>query len=255
MRADLDTSICIQGAPGTGKTAGRPAPRGLPALHLSRAAAPLRRARRRPNRAFLHYIAQVLPALGEGGIEQATVGDLMPWPVRADESADLATLKGDARMADVLRRAVLSHVAKPTEDVVAIVEALPHRRTPSAPLRRRRPARRHPLVDRARAAEDAGGRGRPAPARGRRWCAERRRHRQGRAVAGGARVHRPGLAGARPGEAARPAVQRRRLPAPLLGHDVDRRRARAARRADRARSRARPAGRPRTPCCSTNSRA
>jgi DNA helicase IV len=33
----------------------------------------------------------------------------------------LATLKGDARMADVLRRAVLSHVAKPTDDVLAII--------------------------------------------------------------------------------------------------------------------------------------
>jgi DNA helicase IV len=45
----------------------------------------------------------------------------MPWPVRAEEPAELATLKGDARMADVLRRAVLSYVAKPAEDVVAIV--------------------------------------------------------------------------------------------------------------------------------------
>ncbi|MDT4976804.1 MAG: hypothetical protein QOG98_2562, partial [Pseudonocardiales bacterium] len=121
VRADLDTSICIQGAPGTGKTA----------VGLHRAAYLLytypERLRRSgvlvvgPNRAFLHYIAQVLPSLGEGGIEQATVGDLMPWPVRAEEPAELATLKGDARMADVLRRAVLSYVAKPAEDVVAIV--------------------------------------------------------------------------------------------------------------------------------------
>jgi DNA helicase IV len=121
VRADLDTSICIQGAPGTGKTA----------VGLHRAAYLLytypERLRRSgvlvvgPNRAFLHYIAQVLPSLGEGGIEQATVGDLMSWPVRADEPAELATLKGDERLADVLRRAVLSYVAKPAEDVVAIV--------------------------------------------------------------------------------------------------------------------------------------
>jgi DNA helicase IV len=121
VRADLDTSLCIQGAPGTGKTA----------VGLHRAAYLLytypERLRRSgvlvvgPNRAFLHYIAQVLPSLGEGGIEQTTVDGLMSWPVRADESAGLATLKGDARMADVLRRAVLTHVAKPTEDVVAIV--------------------------------------------------------------------------------------------------------------------------------------
>ncbi|MDQ2750552.1 MAG: AAA family ATPase [Actinomycetota bacterium] len=121
VRADLDTSICIQGAPGTGKTA----------VGLHRAAYLLytypERLRRSgvlvvgPNRAFLHYIAQVLPSLGEGGIEQATVGELMPWPARAAEPAELATLKGDARMAEVLRRAVLSHVAKPVEDVVSIV--------------------------------------------------------------------------------------------------------------------------------------
>ncbi|PZS32037.1 MAG: AAA family ATPase [Pseudonocardiales bacterium] len=121
VRADLDTSICIQGAPGTGKTA----------VGLHRAAYLLytfpERLRRSgvlvvgPNRAFLHYIAQVLPSLGEGGIEQTTVAGLMPWPAQATEPAELGTLKGDARMADVLRRAVLSYVAKPSEDVVAIV--------------------------------------------------------------------------------------------------------------------------------------
>ncbi|HEV7193947.1 MAG TPA: AAA family ATPase [Jatrophihabitantaceae bacterium] len=121
VRADLDTSLCIQGAPGTGKTA----------VGLHRAAYLLytypERLRRSgvlvvgPNRAFLHYIAQVLPSLGEGGIEQTTVDDLMGWPTSGTESAAVATLKGDARMADVLHRAVLSHVAKPTDDVLAVV--------------------------------------------------------------------------------------------------------------------------------------
>jgi DNA helicase IV len=125
VRADLDTSLCIQGAPGTGKTA----------VGLHRAAYLLytypARLRRSgvlvvgPNRAFLHYIEQVLPALGEGGIEQSTVDDLVAGgrkaPVRATESAELAVLKGDARLADVLRRAVYAHVARPAEDVVALV--------------------------------------------------------------------------------------------------------------------------------------
>ena len=121
VRADLDTSLCIQGAPGTGKTA----------VGLHRAAYLLytypERLRRSgvlvigPNNAFLHYIAQVLPALGEGGIEQTTVDELVRHvPVRATEDAAVATLKGDARMADVLRRAVLSHVARPTGDVLII---------------------------------------------------------------------------------------------------------------------------------------
>jgi DNA helicase IV len=121
VRADLDTSLCIQGAPGTGKTA----------VGLHRAAYLLYtypdRLRRSgvlvvgPNNAFLHYIAQVLPSLGEGGITQSTIAGLLAWPARAAEPAALAVLKGDARMAGVLRRAVLSHVAKPTEDVVAVV--------------------------------------------------------------------------------------------------------------------------------------
>ena len=121
VRADLDTSLCIQGAPGTGKTA----------VGLHRAAFLLytypERLRRSgvlvvgPNRAFLHYIAQVLPSLGEGGIEQSTVADLVGWPVRAEEPVEVAILKGDGRMADVMRRAVVAHIAKPTEDIVAVV--------------------------------------------------------------------------------------------------------------------------------------
>jgi DNA helicase IV len=121
VRADLDTSLCIQGAPGTGKTA----------VGLHRAAYLLytypERLRRSgvlvvgPNDAFLHYIGQVLPSLGEGGITQSTIAGLLSRTARAHEPVELAVLKGDARMAGVLRRAVLSHVAKPTEDVVAIV--------------------------------------------------------------------------------------------------------------------------------------
>jgi DNA helicase IV len=122
VRADLDTSLCIQGAPGTGKTA----------VGLHRAAYLLYsfpdRLRRTgvlvvgPNAAFLHYIAQVLPALGEGGIAQATVDELVDYvPIRGDDAVGIAVLKGDARMADVLRRAVQSHIAKPTDDVVAII--------------------------------------------------------------------------------------------------------------------------------------
>ncbi len=121
VRANLDTSLCIQGAPGTGKTA----------VGLHRAAYLLYtypdRLRRSgvlvvgPNNAFLHYIAQVLPSLGEGGITQRTVGGLLPVPARGAEPVELAVLKGDARMAHVVRRAVHSHIAKPVDDVVPIV--------------------------------------------------------------------------------------------------------------------------------------
>ena len=135
VRADLDTSLCIQGGPGTGKTA----------VGLHRAAYLLYtypdRLRRSgvlvvgPNDAFLHYIGEVLPSLGEVGITQRTVAELVAWRASASESADLAVLKGDARMAEVVRRAVLSHVAKPVEDVVAVVGTRRYR-VPAHHLRR-----------------------------------------------------------------------------------------------------------------------
>jgi DNA helicase IV len=122
VRAELDDSICVQGAPGTGKTA----------VGLHRAAYLLytypERLRRSgvlvvgPNRAFLRYIGEVLPALGEIGVSQTTVDDLLaPVPVRAVDPPELATLKGDARLAEVLRRAVLRQVRKPVDGVVVIV--------------------------------------------------------------------------------------------------------------------------------------
>lgn len=122
VRADLSSSLCIQGAPGTGKTA----------VGLHRAAYLLytfpERLRRTgvlvigPNAAFLHYIAQVLPALGESGIAQSTVDELVAHAeVRAVDDLPTAVLKGDPRMAELLQRAVLSFIQRPSEDVVAMV--------------------------------------------------------------------------------------------------------------------------------------
>ncbi|MGW3773396.1 HelD family protein [Actinomadura verrucosospora] len=117
VRADLPLSVCVQGAPGTGKTA----------VGLHRAAYLLFTHRERlsrsgvlivgPNRAFLAYISAVLPALGEVRVEQATIDDLLGPPL-GDEPAAAAALKGDARMADVLRRALWLHVRKPEEGLV-----------------------------------------------------------------------------------------------------------------------------------------
>ena len=71
-----------------------------------------------PNRAFLRYIAQVLPALGEVEVEQTTVDELIARvPVRAEDPPEVAVLKGDARMADVLRRALWGEIAKPAESI------------------------------------------------------------------------------------------------------------------------------------------
>ncbi|MFB4296763.1 HelD family protein [Actinomadura sp. NTSP31] len=117
VRADLPRTVCVQGAPGTGKTA----------VGLHRAAYLLFTHRERlsrsgvlivgPNRAFLAYISAVLPALGEVRVEQATIDDLLGEPL-GEEPAAVSAAKGEARMADVLRKALWLHVRKPEEGLV-----------------------------------------------------------------------------------------------------------------------------------------
>ncbi|MFC9272551.1 HelD family protein [Streptomyces zhihengii] len=121
VRSGLSGSVCVQGGPGTGKTA----------VGLHRVAYLLYAHRERlartgtlvigPNRSFLHYIEQVLPALGELEVRQATVDDLVAHvEVSGADEAPAAVVKGDARMARVLRRAIRSHVTLPTEPVVVV---------------------------------------------------------------------------------------------------------------------------------------
>nr|WP_244291488.1 AAA family ATPase [Streptomyces subrutilus] len=123
VRSGLSGSVCVQGGPGTGKTA----------VGLHRVAYLLYAHRDRlartgtlvigPNRSFLHYIEQVLPALGELEVKQATVDDLVArdgLEVRGTDAAQTAVVKGDARMAEVLRRAVASHVTRPAEPLMVV---------------------------------------------------------------------------------------------------------------------------------------
>jgi hypothetical protein len=116
VRADLDTTLCVQGAPGTGKTAvGLHRAAYLLYLHRDR----LRRTGVRvigPNRAFLHYIEAVLPALGEVDVQQSTVAELLDRvAVRAVDPPAVAVVKHDPRMATVLRNALWRRVREPTE--------------------------------------------------------------------------------------------------------------------------------------------
>ncbi|MEY2401183.1 MAG: hypothetical protein QOJ08_1294, partial [Ilumatobacteraceae bacterium] len=116
--------LVVQGGPGTGKT--------VVALH--RAAYLLYTYRFPledqgvlvigPNRVFLRYIEQVLPSLGEAGIEQVVLGDLVPdvdWARYGVDRADsplAATVKGNIRMADVIDQAVTDRERPLREDVV-----------------------------------------------------------------------------------------------------------------------------------------
>ncbi|MFJ8197225.1 HelD family protein [Streptomyces sp. NPDC096152] len=121
IRAPHRGVLVVEGGPGTGKTA----------VALHRAAYLLYEhrellARRAvlivgPNPAFLGYIGEVLPSLGETGVLLATVGELFPG-VRATaaDTPEAAAVKGRAEMADVLAAVVRDRQALP--DPVVTIE-------------------------------------------------------------------------------------------------------------------------------------
>ncbi len=119
VRAAADQTLCVQGAPGTGKTAV-----GLHRVAYLLYAYPGKMTRGGvlvigPNRAFLSYIRNVLPALGELNVSQTTLADLVGQvPVRATDSTAAARVKGDSRMAEVLRRALWAGLRPPAEPVL-----------------------------------------------------------------------------------------------------------------------------------------
>jgi DNA helicase IV len=119
VRAGVDQTVCVQGAPGTGKTA----------VGLHRVAYLLYAHAQRlgrggvlvvgPNKAFLAYIQNVLPALGELDVAQLSVADLTAAvPVRAADAEEVARIKGDARMADVLANALWEQIQEPAEAIM-----------------------------------------------------------------------------------------------------------------------------------------
>ena len=121
VRAGPDHTLCVQGAPGTGKTAV-----GLHRIAYLLYAYASRMTRGGvlvigPNRAFLSYIRNVLPALGEVDVTQTTLADLLARvPVRARDTARAAQVKGDPRMAAVLHRALWAGLREPAEPVVVV---------------------------------------------------------------------------------------------------------------------------------------
>jgi DNA helicase IV len=141
IRSGLPGVLVVQGGPGTGKT--------VAALH--RAAYLLythRRALERkgvlvigPNSTFLRYISQVLPSLGETDVVLRTLGELYPG-VAATETADpAAVVKGDARMVEVLRRAVRNLQRAPKADITVDADGVPVPLSRAAILRARDRAR------------------------------------------------------------------------------------------------------------------
>ncbi|WP_068927739.1 HelD family protein [Planobispora rosea] len=117
VRSELGRTVCVQGAPGTGKTA----------VGLHRAAYLLFTHREKlarsgvmivgPNRAFLSYISSVLPALGEIKVDQTTVAGIL-GDHSAPEDPAVSALKGDAKIVPVLERALWAHIVKPAEGLL-----------------------------------------------------------------------------------------------------------------------------------------
>ena len=128
IRSPIDQVLVVQGGPGTGKTA----------VALHRAAYLLFEHRGRlardgvlvvgPNRAFLDYIGNVLPSLGERTVRQSTIDELcIPRvDVTGADDVDLARWKGDAeRLAD-LEATALAAIRPPDDDIRVPIGARTH---------------------------------------------------------------------------------------------------------------------------------
>ena len=127
VRSDLDQSVCVQGAPGTGKTA----------VGLHRAAFLLYSHRDQlsrqgvlvvgPNASFLRYIGDVLPALGEIDAQQTTIEELVgktlarlnaKYAVRGADDPHVADPQGRRPARRGVHRALWSQVRPPTEGLL-----------------------------------------------------------------------------------------------------------------------------------------
>jgi DNA helicase IV len=114
IRAPLDQILVIEGGPGTGKTA----------VALHRVSWLLFNHRDRlgpadvlvvgPSPAFTRYVRTVLPELGNVEITHVDVGQLAPAVLRGrPEPVPTSRLKGDARMAGLLVRALEARIGTP----------------------------------------------------------------------------------------------------------------------------------------------
>lgn len=121
IRASSRGALVVDGGPGTGKT--------VVALH--RAAyllyADPRLSRGRggvllvgPHRHYLSYVADVLPGLGEEGVQACTVRELVPEGAvaRAESDPEVTRLKSSAAMVRAIERAVRFYEEPPTHGLL-----------------------------------------------------------------------------------------------------------------------------------------
>ena len=123
ITAEPEGALVVQGGPGTGKTA----------VGLHRASWLLYTHRERlrrvlvvgPNPTFMDYVSHVLPTLGEEAVEQRAVTELLDGiEVVREEEPDVARLKGDPRLREVVARAVEIAVVPAPEELVTLVDGV-----------------------------------------------------------------------------------------------------------------------------------
>jgi len=123
ITAEPEGALVVQGGPGTGKTA----------VGLHRASWLLfthREQLRRvlvvgPNPTFMDYVSHVLPALGEEAVEQRAVTEMLDGIlVEREDPADVAALKADPRLSEVVQRAVELSVQPAPEELVLYVDGV-----------------------------------------------------------------------------------------------------------------------------------
>jgi hypothetical protein len=120
VRSDLDDDRLRPGRAGHRQDRRRPAPRGVAALCPPRPAVPRRGARRRPQPRLPrpHRRRAAGARRGRGPAHDRGRRWSAARPARGVDATDTAVLKGDPRMAELLRRAVWSHVGTATEPLV-----------------------------------------------------------------------------------------------------------------------------------------
>jgi DNA helicase IV len=143
IRSSAKGALVVQGGPGTGKTA----------VALHRAAYLLYTHRDRlersgvlvlgPTPVFLRYVEAVLPSLGETGVVLSSIAELMPGVVASGRDRDeVAAIKGDAVMAQVLAAAVRARQRVPARGITMRVTDVDVRLSAQVIARAGRDARR-----------------------------------------------------------------------------------------------------------------
>src|SRR5689334_1787040 len=123
IRSELPGILVVQGGPGTGKTA----------IALHRAAYLLYTHREQlekrgilvvgPNAAFLKFIGQVLPSLGEDGVRLVTIAELYPGlTATRPEAPESAEVKGRTVLAAVIEKAVADRQWVPERPIEVLVD-------------------------------------------------------------------------------------------------------------------------------------